>query len=175
MSTVVAIVDGEKIWMGADSYASMESGERRRILCNKMFINPPYLIGYVGSARVGQTLRPEYFDPPESVFNFPDALIKQFEEKGCLGVDPDDQTSKNSSNFLIATPNGKLFEILVDFQINQVKDFTGIGSGSTFALGSLYTTRKMKDHRKRILTALKIAGIYDIHTGPPFIVEEFLE
>jgi ATP-dependent protease HslVU (ClpYQ) peptidase subunit len=175
MSTVVAIVDKGKVWMGADSYATMISGERRRIICNKMFINPPYLIGYVGSARVGQTVRSEYFKPPENIFEFPDALIKQFEKKGCLGTDSDDQTAVNSSNFLIATPDGKLFEILVDFQINEVKDFTGIGSGSTFALGSLYTTRKQKNPRKRIMTALHIAGVYDIHTGPPYVVEEFLE
>jgi ATP-dependent protease HslVU (ClpYQ) peptidase subunit len=175
MSTVVAIVDNGKVWMGADSYATMTSGERRRIICNKMFINPPYLIGYVGSARVGQVIRPEYFKPPENVFEFPDALIKQFKKKGCLGLDSDDQTAINASNFLIATPDGKLFEILVDFQINEVKDFTGIGSGSTFALGSLYTTKNRKDPKNRILTALHIAGVYDIHTGSPYIVEEFLE
>ncbi len=175
MSTVVAIVNKGKVWMGADSYATMESGQRRRIICEKMFVNPPYLIGYVGSARVGQTIRPEYFTPPENIFDFPDILIKHFKKKGCLGTDSDDQTAVNASNFLIATPNGKLFEILVDFQINEVRDFTAIGSGSTFALGSLYTTRKKKDSRKRIMTALKIADVYDIHTGPPFLIEEFLK
>ena len=175
MSTVVAIVDKGKVWMGADSYATMESGERRRMICNKMFVNTPYLIGYVGSVRVGQVVRPEYFEPPENVLEFPDRLIEQFEKKGCLGIDPDDQTSKNASNFLIATPTGKLFEILVDFQINEVKDFTAIGSGSPFALGSLYTTKNKKDSKNRILTALHVAGVYDIHTGPPYVVEEFLE
>ena len=175
MSTIVAIVNKGKVWMGADSYASMESGERRRIICNKIFINPPYLIGYVGSVRVGQTLKPEYFKPPENVFDFPDKIIKQFEKKGCLGIDSEDQTFKHGSNFLIAIPDGKLFEILVDFQMNEIKDFTSIGSGSAFALGSLYTTRKKKDPRKRIMTALEIAAVYDTHTGPPFVVEEYLE
>lgn len=175
MSTVVGIVNKGKVWMGADSYASMDSGERRRIICNKIFVNPPYLIGYVGSVRVGQTLKPGYFDPPENVFDLPDKIIKQFKKKGCLGIDSDDQTIKHASNFLIATPNGKLFEILVDFQINEVKDFTSIGAGSAFALGSLYTTRKKKDPRKRIMTALEIASVYDIHTGPPFMIEEYLE
>lgn len=177
MSTVVAIVEKGKVWMGADSYATMESGERRRIMCNKMFVNKSYLIGCVGSARVGQVVRAEYFDPPENVLDFPDVLIKHFEEKGCLGTDPEDQTSKNSSNFLIATSTGKLFEILVDFQINEISDFTAIGSGSPFALGSLYTTRTWTNGnpKLRIMTALKIAGIYDIHTGPPYMVEEFLE
>ena len=89
MSTVVAIVDKGKVWMGADSYATMESGERRRIMCKKLFVNTPYLIGYVGSARVGQVVRPEYFTPPENVLDFPDSLTKQFEEKGCLGMDPE--------------------------------------------------------------------------------------
>jgi len=175
MSTVVAIVDKGKVWMGADSYATMEGGERRRIICNKIFTNGPYLIGYVGSVRVGQVVRPEYFTPPDDILKLPDALIKHFKEKGCLGVDGEDQTSKNASNFLIATPTGRLFEILVDFQLNEVKDFTAIGSGSPFALGSLYTTKGIKNCRRRATTALMVAGVYDMHTGPPYIIEEFLE
>jgi len=175
MSTVVAIVDKGKVWMGADSYATMEGGQRRRIMCKKMFVNPPYLIGHVGSVRVGQVVKPEYFKAPENILQFPDNLIKHFRKKGCLGIDSDDQTTTNGSNFLIATPYGKLYELLVDFQLNEVEDFTSIGSGSTFALGSLYTTRKKKNHRKRIITALKIAAVYDMQTGPPFIVEEYLE
>jgi len=175
MSTVVGIVDKEKVWMGSDSYATMESGERRRIICKKMFVNAHYLIGYVGSVRVGQVLTSKHFKPPKNVFEFPDYLIEQFKMKGCLGIDSNDQTFINGSNFLIATPNGKLFEILIDFQMNEIKDFTAIGSGSTFALGSLYTTRRKKDHKKRIMTALKVAAVYDIQSGPPFIIEEYLE
>jgi len=175
MSTVMAIVDNGKVWMGADSYATTKGGERRRMKCTKIFTNGPYLIGYIGSVRTGQVLRPEYFIAPKKVHGFPDKLITHFEKKKCLAVDPETQCSVFESNLLIATHEGRLYEILVDFQMNEIEDFTSIGSGSNFALGSLYTTRDWSSPKKRILTALKVAAIYDMSTGPPFIVEEFLE
>jgi hypothetical protein len=175
MSTVVGIVKNGKVWMGADSYATTSDGERRRIVCNKIFTNGPYLIGYIGSVRTGQVIKPPWFDPPQDVFDFPDAMMEQFGKKGCLAVNQEDQTSILLSNFLIATPLGKLYELLVDFQMNEIKDFTAIGSGSAHALGSLYTSQKWVSQRKRIMTALKVASVYDTSTGPPFTCTEFLE
>jgi ATP-dependent protease HslVU (ClpYQ) peptidase subunit len=175
MSTVIGIVDDGKVWMGADSYATTTCGERRRIICEKMFINNRYLIGFIGSVRSGQVLRPEYFEVPENIYEFPDKMMEQFKRKGCLAVSSDTHMSTHESNFLIATPNGKLFEILLDFQINEIKDFTAIGSGSPFALGSLYTTKDWGDHKRRIMTAFKVAAAYDMSTGPPYTIEEFLE
>jgi len=175
MSTVIGLVDNGKVWMGADSFATTKGGERRRMICNKLFTNGPYLIGYIGSVRVGQVVRPEFFTAPKKISDFPDELMTQFEKKKCLAVDSDTQCSIHESNFLIATTEGKLYEILVDFQMNEIEDFTSIGSGSDYALGSLYTTRDWSSPKKRILTALKIAAVYDMSTGPPFVVEEFLE
>jgi len=175
MSTVVAIVDNGKVWMGGDSFTTTKDGQRRRIKCIKMFTNGPYLIGFIGSVRTSQVIKPEYFDAPKNLYEFPDKLREQYEKKGCLSIDPDNQTSMQESNILIATHEGKLYEILADFQMNEIEDFTGIGSGSPFALGSLYTTRRWSSPKKRILAALEVASVYDTSTGPPFVIEEFLE
>ncbi len=137
MSTVVGIVKDGKIWMGADSYATTADGERRRIMCKKIFVNPPYLMGYIGSVRTGQVLSSREFEPPENVLDFPDCMIAQFKEKGCIFVQSDNQVLLQEGNILIGTAAGELYEVLADFQINQVEDFTAIGSGSTFAVGSL--------------------------------------
>lgn len=175
MSTVIGMVDNGKVWIGADSYATTTCGERRRVMCEKMFMNGPYLIAFIGSVRSGQVLKPNYFKAPESIHDFPDRMIEQFKQKGCLTVSSESQASVQEANFLIATPNGKLFEILLDFQMNEIEDFTAIGSGAPFALGSLYTTRNWGDQKRRIMTAFKVAGVYDMSTGPPYIIEEFLE
>jgi len=175
MSTVIGIVDNGKVWMGADSYATTSSGERRRIICEKMFMNGSYLIAFIGSVRSGQVLKPHSFKAPENIYDFPDKMVEQFKQKGCLSISSESQTSVQEANFLIATPTGKLFEVLLDFQMNEIEDFTAIGSGSPFALGSLYTTRKWKDHKRRILDAFEAAAVYDMSTGPPYIIEEFLE
>ncbi len=175
MSTVIGIVDNGKVWMGADSFATTMDGQRRRIICRKIFVNGPYLIGFIGSVRTGQVLKPEYFTPPADVMDFPDAMFDQYKNKGCLAINAENQIPIQEGNFLIATPDGKLFEILLDFQMNEIEDYTSIGSGSSFALGSLYTTRNLINHKKRILVALGAASLYDMSTGPPFITEEFLE
>ena len=175
MSTVIGIVDNGKVWVGADSYATTPSGERRRVICEKMFMNGPYLIAFIGSVRSGQVLKPHSFKAPKSIYDFPDKMVEQFKQKGCLATTSDSQTAVQEANFLIATPDGKLFEILLDFQMNEIKDYTAIGSGSPFAIGSLYTTRDWGDPRRRMLAAFEVAGVYDMSTGPPYIIEEFLE
>jgi ATP-dependent protease HslVU (ClpYQ) peptidase subunit len=175
MSTVIGIVDNGKVWMGADSFATTMDGERRRIVCKKIFTNAKYLIGFIGSVRTGQVIRPEYFTPPDDIMELPDAMFEQFTKKGCISINRESQVPLMEGNFLIATPDGKLFEILVDFQMNEIEDHTAIGSGSNFAVGSLYTTRNIADHKKRLLVALEAAALYDTSTGPPFIIEEFLE
>jgi ATP-dependent protease HslVU (ClpYQ) peptidase subunit len=79
-------------------------------------------------------------------------------------------------NFLVATTEGKLYEILSDFQMNEVDNFTAIGSGSTFALGSLFTSKgRIKEPEARVFKALQTAAFFDAATGPPFITEIFLE
>jgi ATP-dependent protease HslVU (ClpYQ) peptidase subunit len=173
MSTVIAIVDDGKIWMGADSYATTSDGERRRIICKKIFINGPYLIGFVGSVRTGQVIQPKYFEAPEDVFEFPDMLLEQLANKGCLGTNSEDQSYFQSSNFLIGTSKGRLYELLTDFQMSEIEDYTSVGSGSPYALGSLYTTRRWKNQEKRIMVALKAAAVYDTCSGPPYVIEEF--
>lgn len=175
MSTIVGIIDNGKVWMGSDSYATTAEGDRRRIRNKKIFLNGPYLIGHVGTIRTGQVVIPKYFEAPENIYEFPDKLREQLEDKGCLAINPDDQTCMQASNFLIATMNGQLFEILSDFQMNEIIDFVAIGSGAPYALGSLWTTRSWSDSKRRIMAALKAADTYDMSTGPPFVIEEFLE
>ena len=176
MSTVIGIVQDGKVWMGSDSFATTEDGVKRNMnSVKKIFTNGPYLIGFIGSVRVGQVIMPKFFTPPDDIWNFPDELIKQLESKNCLAVNSETQTSVQESNFLIATHDGRLFEILCDFQLNEITDYTAIGSGTHFAYGSLYTTRNMKDPRKRMKIALETASFFDTSTGPPFCIEEFLE
>jgi len=175
MSTVVGIVNNGKVWMGADSFATTIDGERRRTVCNKLFINGPYLFGHTGSVRPGQVLRRQFFTPPKNVLELPDCIRDHLKKKECLIINPDTQTQLLEGNFLIATNHGKLYEFLSDFQMNEVIDHTAIGSGAPFSLGSLYTTRKVYNNTHRLKVALHAAAVYDLHTGPPFIIKEFLE
>jgi ATP-dependent protease HslVU (ClpYQ) peptidase subunit len=173
MSTVVAIVENKKVYMGADSLASTEEGDVRPIKCTKIFRNGPYLIGFIGSVRGGQILYPEFFKPPKKISEMPDAIIAQSEEKGCLIIS-EQSTKLHACNYLIGF-KGKLYEILVDFQMTEIESYTSVGSGSYYAFGSLHTTESMKDDftpPMRMELALEAAEAFSTGTRRPFYYEE---
>ena len=169
MSTVVGLKTNEGVWIGADSRASTDEGEVRPFVAEKVFYNGDYLVGFIGSVRGGQIVRPEYFKPPKNVNDWPDALIAQYEKKGCL-ANSEQNTSLMLCNFIIADKRtSKMYEILVDFQMNEIEWYTCIGSGSYYAFGSFFTTEELniKDGYNRVEVALKTASKFDSATGGP--------
>jgi len=173
MSTVVGINNGGEIWLGSDGMATTAEGERRNVICNKIFENGDYLFGFVGSVRIGQLLTPHHFEPPSDIRDLPDEILMHLKERDCVAYSSETSVSLLESNMLIATSSGKLYEILSDFQLNEVVKYTAIGSGSYFACGSLHTTRNQKNADKRIMKALHAASEFDTSTGPPYTVQKY--
>jgi 20S proteasome alpha/beta subunit len=175
MSTVVGLKTESGVIIGADTRATTPDGEIRPNVCKKIFRNGPYLIGFIGSVRGGQILLPHYFDPPKHILDFPDAIRKQCAEKGCLGVNEENQTGIHACNFLVAYKK-ELYEVLVDFQLNEVESYTAIGSGSSFAFGSFHTTEDLDniiefDNITRVKLALEAAVKFDAASGAPFDIQ----
>jgi ATP-dependent protease HslVU (ClpYQ) peptidase subunit len=170
MSCVVGVIQQGKVYIASDGLATTEEGERRPVICIKVFTNKHYLIGYTGSVRHGQILGPRFFDPPSSIYDFPDAARKIYEEKGAMLVNDTGQ-QMFASNVLIGHA-GRLFELLIDYQMNEVYgDFTSIGSGAPYAIGSLFATKKWKSPIKRIVNSLDAACEYDRSCGKPYTIE----
>jgi ATP-dependent protease HslVU (ClpYQ) peptidase subunit len=178
MSTVVGVIEEDAIWIGADSQATSPDGERRPIICEKIFRQDDFLIGYIGNVRAGQILKPAFlkFKDDITIIDLPDLFRNQFETFGCLQR-ADDGSQMIDANFLIACQDG-LFEILSDFQLNQVEVYSAIGSGSNFAYGSFYTTYEEDnpcDYTavEKIEFALNAAAKFDTATAPPFKIYSF--
>jgi len=172
MSCAIGIISKDGIWIGTDSAATTIDGEKRPIIAEKMFRKENFLIGYIGSVRGGQILKSKDFKCPQNILNLPDAIMECCREKGCLAINAEDQTNGHLCNYLVACKNG-LYEILVDFQINQIAEYTSIGSGSCYAFGSLFTTSKSNlNPQQRIKLALNTAAYFDIATAPPFVIEK---
>jgi len=170
MSCVVGLLKDGKLYMGSDGRASTDTGEKRPIIATKLFWNNDFLIGFAGSVRTGQLLKQEYFEVPADVSDLPDAIREHLQHKGSLAIS-EDQLSVQNCNFLVGF-YGKLYEILTDFQINEVYgDYLAIGSGSNWAMGSLYTSKRVKSGEKRVLIALKAASQFDAACGPPYSIE----
>lgn len=142
MSLIAAIAQEGKVFMACDSFSTSEDGDIKRRLDMKMFKNGKYLIGFAGSARTGQIFKPNYWKPPKDIYDFPDTMRAHIMEKGCMSTNnPDVNMDVMLSNFLIGF-NGKIYEILVDFQlVEPQEEYSALGSGKTYALGSLFTTK----------------------------------
>ena len=171
MSCVVGLLSNGHLYIGSDGIATTEDGERRPIIATKIFTNKEYLIGFTGSVRTGQLVGPKFFDPPGNIYDMPDAIRELLLEKGSAVINSETQQHLQSCNFLLGY-KGRLFEILIDYQLNEIRgDFTAIGSGATYAMGSLFATKKWKDPEKRVINSLQAASEYDRSCGLPFTIE----
>lgn len=172
MSSVVGLIHNGDVYIGSDSRGSSDGGDIRPIKAQKIFRVGKYLLGAVGSARGCQILHSHYFNPPDHILDFPDYLREHCREKGCLAT-VDDQTEAWVSNLIIGV-EGKLYEILVDFHVSQINEFTAVGSGSAYALGSLKTTKELKitDPLRRIGLALRCAMEFDSSTGGELVIKK---
>ena len=171
MSCVIALANNGHIYLGADGFATTEDGERRPIVCNKIFRNKNYLIGYTGSVRTGQIVEPHLFDAPDKIEDLAEALREHLYARGCVAT-AEGGISMQTSNFLIAY-NDRIYEILMDFQLNEVLgDNTSIGSGAAYAMGAMYVLNKSKvDPLKQLELALDAASFFHTSVGPPYQFE----
>lgn len=169
MSCVVGLLHEGHVYIGADGFATTEDGERRPIVTDKIIRNKNYLIGYTGSVRTGQILDPHYFNPPDVIEDFVEALREHLYAKGCVAT-TEGGINMQSCNFLIGYKH-RLHEILMDFQLNEVMgNFTAIGSGASYAMGALYVldkTNKIAPSTK-VELALDAAAEFHVTCGPPF-------
>ena len=171
MSCVVGLIYDKAIYMASDGIATTEDGEKRPIKAIKLFKNGDYLFGYSGSVRAGQVMFSPHFKPPEDINKLVDEMREHMSIKGTMIV-TDTQVQMCNANFLIGY-KGKLFEVLMDFQLNEVLgDYTAIGSGEQLALGSLHASMDMMmTPRERVEMAIEAACEYDMSCGPPINVE----
>ncbi len=171
MSCVVGIISDDKVFLAADGIGITEEGECRPIITNKIIRNRNYIIGYTGSVRTGQVLHPHFFEPPDNIKDFGDAVRDHLYTKGSVTTN-NNNVQGMTSNFLIGYQK-KLYEVLLDFQVNEILgNFTAIGSGASYALGAMYVLDEMNMRpADKLEYALKAACKFHISCGPPFDFE----
>lgn len=175
MSVIVGLRVGKKTYMGCDSAATSEDGCRRHIKVKKITRhNDKYLIGIAGSVRVANLLSPKSFNAPKHIEDFPDIIRELLINSGSITSPDEDTIQVMNSNILIAVKNGGLYEILSDFQLNEVSaDYSAIGSGAEFAFGCLFGLENTKlSPRDKLDKALTAACHFHGFCYPPFLIEE---
>jgi ATP-dependent protease HslVU (ClpYQ) peptidase subunit len=154
---------------------------------SKVAQNGRYLLGAAGDVRAINILH-HAFQPPAPTFTssgarldhfitqkFIPALRDCFETTGYAMPDNDEKShiAEHSSTILVVV-NGTIY--IIDGDYSWTSDKTGIyaiGTGSSYALGALYTITGGKEipltkAKTAVNKALTIASKFDPYTGSPF-------
>jgi len=183
MTCIVAIRGAKEIVVGGDSAES----DMWTISCRddtKFFARGPYIIGFCGSIRIGQIVRfkmklpkprAEDLQSKDKMLKFMcskfiDDLAVALSQNGALVSDDDDGSSMASSSGLIVCVGGYLFCVYPDLAVSTTtKNYIAMGSGESFALGSLYTTENTKQScTRRVLKALNAASEFSTTVAGPY-------
>lgn len=185
MSVVVAIKEGGKIYLGADSQVT--KGGTRTTLKNpnnykiwKVDGCDGCIMGHVGNLRDANVIRllRDVIDDYDEYRNrvgyrfivkyLVPEIVKTLREanyiKGEGYIDFID------SSFLFAYRD-KLFMINSDLSVIEVDDYVAIGSGANEAIGSLLSTEGQSP-RRRIVKAIKSSAASDIYVDYPIILTD---
>lgn len=175
MTCIAAFVEGDVVWMGADSagvggYSLTVRADR------KMFKNGPMLFGCTSSFRMIQLLRwamhvPDH-DPRHDVekymaTTFMDAARDCFKKNGFGRTKEGEEAG---GTFLVAY-KGRLFCVYDDYQVQiPLDNFDAVGCGHDIAKGALYATGHLKG-RDRMMVALEAAERYSAGVRGPFHID----
>lgn len=179
MTCIVGIVHRGTVYIGGDSLASeSDSLDKYPMKNRKVFHNGLFLIGACGSLRMAQILqyalkpptKPKLMDDTKfMVTKFIDEVRAAFLNNGYGKMR--EGGDNEGGNFLVGF-NGKLYEVHNDFQVEEWGwDYAAIGSGKSYAYGSLFMTEGA-DPKKRIISALEAAAHFNAGVASPFYVEE---
>jgi hypothetical protein len=187
MTCIVALIDGNKVFLGGDSAASDDkSGIIFQRIDPKVFKVGQFGIGFVDSFRMGQILQynwnPPKYTPTKGNKNldkfmrtrFIDSVKETFREHGYGNFGPGTEDGDQGGIFLISVSGtGKIFTMDSDFHIGEVDvPYMAEGSGQELALGSLFSTGSVKTPRKRIRMALEAAAKFNMSVRGPFTIIE---
>lgn len=175
MSCIVGLVHNKTVYMGCDSLGSDESCKMIRADPKIFRITgrPDSLIGFTTSFRMGQLLQYEHLLDPKAKISHKHVVTKMipkilqiFDNGGFVKEDDD---GRLGGQFLLAVKD-RLFSIDVDFQVGEnCCGYAAIGSGSPYALGSLFSTQDMGIlPQDRIYLALKASAMFCPSVGSPF-------
>ena len=172
MTCIVALKDEGSIYIGGDRLATAGYGRKYHLAQQKVWKKGPEMIfGGAGDVRGIQLLAYTSAIPPmkegQSIeeylaMDFSNALKNALHAGGDLHNKHN--VEESFSQFLLGF-RGRLFAFYQDFAfIEVVEDFTSIGSGGDYAIGSLYSTQGTDmTPEERITKALECAEYYDAY------------
>lgn len=176
MTCIVGLLDGDKIYMGADSAGVANSYALAIRADEKVFIKDNFIMGFTTSFRMGQLLRYKLQISPraESIDVF-EYMVTSFVEavRKCLkdgGFAEEKDKQETGGTFLVGYA-GRLFKITGEYQVEErLLSFTATGCGADIAFGVLFANKHLEP-KERILQALEAAEYFSAGVRRPFIIK----
>lgn len=180
MTCIVAVTDGQRIVLGADSVGVGRNSYHQIRRDPKIFAMGSFLLGFTTSFRMGQVLmhsefpKPPLTEDPTRAFRF---MVQEFvpAARGCLEAggyaksitfsrgEAQESHQAQGGTFIVGF-EGFLFEVHDDYAVAmQELPYTAIGAAHLPALGALAATADLElDLQERAYLALQAAAV---HTG----------
>ena len=156
MTIIVGITNGDNVFMSSDRGLS-DDDVIVSMSSPKIKQNGLYLIGYADSPGTGQLLHHITLPTPPKRncekfmrTTFSNSVRKHLADSGV------DLKENAHASFLIGVSGELFFMDTTDWQVTLC-EYMAIGSGSSIAMGSLYTTQTWKSAEKRAFTAVSAA------------------
>ena len=175
MTTIVAVRDGKRTWIGLDTQGTRGS---LRLVCGPKWVrHGAWAVGHAGDLRVLNIMRhhaKRLLDDLEGPFEFTGRLMDILNECDFkLSPHGNNHAPCTGQDFILANP-AVMWRICSSSGFAPNEDFWADGSGQDFALGAMYANRAMRgtDDAERILrVALGAAMTFDTLTGGEVWVE----
>lgn len=186
MTCIVGIEQEGVVYLGADSASGgSNSGtievRRDRKVFRTRTETGEFIIGFTSSWRMGHLLRWAFKPPQYNIAeridlheymctDYVNAVRQVFKLAGFAWKKDEHEIA---GSFLVGF-GGKLFEVDSEYGVGEFeKGYTAIGSGHSYALGSLHATDRIGTMRpeRRIGDALTAAAEFSEVVRPPFHVE----
>lgn len=178
MTCIVGWVEKDRVLMGGDRAGSNNS-ITHNVLHPKVFRKKQFVFGYTSSFRFGQLIEhtldvggvdPE-LDPHEFLVETLIPRLRQIlKDAGYAKI----ENNEESGGSVLVAYKKRLFQIQDDFSVLEHQDgYDAVGSGSYFAIGSLYTSRQQGTPADQaVKLALQAAARHNPFVREPFDILE---
>jgi len=181
MTCIAAIKTGKSIWIGGDSAGvagySIVTRSDKKVYVKADPSGNNFGFGFTSSFRMGQLIQYHLHIPtiPKNI-DLHEYMATDFIEsiRSCLkegGFTQIENNQESGGTFIVGV-KGRLFTIDSDFQVGEdLPDYAACGCGGSIALGSFFTTDKLKPKPKpqdRVVLALQAAAEFSAGVRGPF-------
>jgi len=174
MTCIVGLVKGDTVWLGGDR-AATDGGLNRTIIKEpKVFIKGAVAFGVCGLPKVMDAIQHTIELPEDAEVDAKGYLVGSLVPALRDGMKKLECTEEHNGQqyfhgALLIGYKGRLFELESNFQlVESSTGFGAVGSGGAAALGSLRSTKKTSNAKKRLLEALAVSAENNAGVAPPF-------